>query len=171
MRRWISRRYALVVGCCCKCSERICRNVAWAHTNVSRCGIKWRVSIGITRWLECGWRHGSTINTRSERLCEDSLIATPSLWRGIRRLLRLGWTSFALCSSANTNSTGANATGSLETKRWTGERCRVDGRHPNSGLVDLEKICYQGVEVDVSIGKVVECKLLPIPSAQSARVL
>lgn len=52
-----------------------------------------------------------------------------------------------------------------EWQRWiSGDKtCRIDGRHPNSRLVDLEKIRDERVEVDVRVGKVVEGKLLPIP--------
>lgn len=38
------------------------------------------------------------------------------------------------------NGTGTNATRRLQTKRRAGERCRVDGRHPDARLVDLEEV-------------------------------
>ena len=57
------------------------------------------------------------------------------------------------------NSTRARKTGCG--RRDEGRR--VDSRHPDSGFVDLEKIGYQRIKVDVRIGKVVECEFLPIP--------
>lgn len=44
------------------------------------------------------------------------------------------------------------------------ERCRIDSRHPNSGLVDLEQIGYQRVEVDIGVRKVIKGQFLPIPT-------
>lgn len=54
----------------------------------------------------------------------------------------------------------------LKTKAWTGEGGRVDGRHPDSGLVDFEEVGDKGVEVDVGVGEVVEGQLFPVPEAR-----
>lgn len=40
----------------------------------------------------------------------------------------------------------------------------VDRGHPDSGLVDLEQIGDQGVEVDVGVREVVEGEFLPVPA-------
>ena len=48
------------------------------------------------------------------------------------------------------------------------ERGGVDGRHPDSGLVDLEQVCDQRVEVDVRVREVVEGEFLPVPVTVSS---
>jgi hypothetical protein len=53
----------------------------------------------------------------------------------------------------------------LKAKRRACERRRINCRHPNPSLVDLEQICDERVEVDISIGKVVESELFPIPTS------
>lgn len=50
-----------------------------------------------------------------------------------------------------------------EGSSWCLERGRVDGRHPNSGFINLEEVRDKVVEVDVAVGKVVEGELLAIP--------
>ena len=57
-----------------------------------------------------------------------------------------------------------HSTGSLKASRgWCHERGGVDGGHPNSGLVDLEQVGNQRVEIDVGISKIVKRELLPVP--------
>ena len=51
----------------------------------------------------------------------------------------------------------------IERGRRCDERGRVDCRHPDSRLVNLEQVSDQGVEVDVGVGKVEKCELLPVP--------
>lgn len=46
---------------------------------------------------------------------------------------------------------------------WRDERCRIDRRHPDSGLVYLEQVGHKGIEVDVGVGEIVEGELLPVP--------
>lgn len=41
--------------------------------------------------------------------------------------------------------------------RDIGERCWVDGGHPDTGLVDLEELCNERVEVDVCVSKIIKC--------------
>lgn len=66
-------------------------------------------------------------------------------------------------ATTDTDRTRPDATRRLDPKGRTGKRGWIDGRHPDSRLVDLEKVCDQGVEIDVRVGKVVERKLLPVP--------
>ena len=69
-------------------------------------------------------------------------------------------------STADPNSARTNSTWRLQTEGWVGERSRVDGRHPDARLVNLEEIGDQGVEVDVRIGKVVKRQFLPVPASR-----
>ena len=69
----------------------------------------------------------------------------------------------AIDLSVIANSAWSNTARGLETKTWAGERGRVDCGHPDSGLVDLEEVGNEGVEVDVGVGEVVEGQLLPVP--------
>ncbi len=48
--------------------------------------------------------------------------------------------------------------------RDVGERCRVDGRHPDACLVDLEELGDERIEVDVCVSKVIKGQFLPIPT-------
>lgn len=92
-------------------------------------------------------------------------------WQSTHVLVRIrsswGGRLIALASSASGTITALRHLGEL---RETAEgRCRgderrwVDGRHPDPGLVDLEEVGDQGVEVDVGVGKVVESKFFPVP--------
>lgn len=65
---------------------------------------------------------------------------------------------------ADTDSTGSNTTRSLQTKGGACKGGGIDRGHPDSGLVDLEQICYQGVEIDVRISEIIEGQLLPVPN-------
>lgn len=69
----------------------------------------------------------------------------------------------AIDLSVIANSAWSNTARGLEPEAWAGERGRVDCGHPDSGLVDLEKVGNEGVEVDVGVGEVVEGQLLPVP--------
>lgn len=46
------------------------------------------------------------------------------------------------------------------------KRCRIDRRHPDSGLVDLKEVRHQRIEIDIRIGKIVEGEFLPVPLAK-----
>ena len=60
-------------------------------------------------------------------------------------------------------------TRTLDTGGWRrDERGRIDGRHPDPGLVDFEQIRHQGIEIDIRVGEVVECQFLPVPICKSA---
>ena len=158
--------HALIV---CRCWE----SAKWVHGNeaagrdsdVAGSGGEWRIAVCVPRGLESGGWHGSPLNARCEWLCKDSLVATSSLWNAIGRLFSWLRASVALSRSAYTHSSRSDATGSLKAERRACERGRINRRHPNPSLVDLEQICDKGVEVDISIGKVVESELLPIPTS------
>lgn len=44
-----------------------------------------------------------------------------------------------------------------------GEGSWVHGRHPDTSLVNLEKVGDQRIEVNIRVGKVVKGELFPIP--------
>jgi len=167
MRRGESRRQStLVISSRGVASIRIdhARDIAiLRETNVSRSSCEWRVSIGVCRRLECIWWHGLSVKGGREWLSKGSLISTTGCSRRDIRLLLGWWASLTLCGSADSNRARTDAAGSLETERRAGEGSRVNGGHPDSRLVDFEEICNERVEVDVSIGEVVESELLPVP--------
>ena len=43
------------------------------------------------------------------------------------------------------------------------KRRRVDGGHPNSSFVNLEKVGNEGIEVNIGVSKVIESEFLPVP--------
>lgn len=68
----------------------------------------------------------------------------------VRRILTVEWI--------------AHCTRALQASSWRcHEGSRVNCGHPDSGLVDLEQVRDQRIEVDVRVREVVEGKLLPVP--------
>lgn len=65
--------------------------------------------------------------------------------------------------TADTNSTWSDAARGLEAKGWTGKGGGIYSGHPNPGLVHLEEISNERIEVNVSVGEIVEGELLPVP--------
>ena len=59
--------------------------------------------------------------------------------------------------------TGSEAGRQLQACNRRRERGRIDSRHPDASLVDFEQIRYQGIEIDVRVGEVVEGQFLPVP--------
>jgi len=57
----------------------------------------------------------------------------------------------------------------LTNASFVGERGRVDSRHPDTSLVNLEQISDKIIEVDIGIGVVVECELVQVPKTVSIR--
>ena len=58
------------------------------------------------------------------------------------------------------------AVGLRASGRWRHKRGRVDGRHPDSRLIDLEQVRHERIKIDVRIRKVVKSKFLPVPICQ-----
>ncbi len=78
--------------------------------------------------------------------------------------LGVGGCAAAGVHGAGPDGSGANAAGGLQqAERLARERGRVDGRHPDARLVDLEQVRDERVEVDVRVGEVVEGQFLPVP--------
>ncbi len=57
----------------------------------------------------------------------------------------------------------SNSAWRLDSEAWAGERSWIDGGHPDSCFIDLEKISDERIEVDVGVGEIVESKLFPVP--------
>lgn len=71
-----------------------------------------------------------------------------------------------LLASAVTFVTRRRAVERLNPQRSRGslERSGIDGRHPDSGLVDLEKVGDKVIKVDVVVGEVIEGEFLAVPA-------
>ena len=72
--------------------------------------------------------------------------------------------------TTKTKSARAHGPGRWQTRRGAGKGGRVDGRHPDPSLIDLEQIRDERVEVDIRIREVVEGQLLPVTVAGSRMV-
>lgn len=120
---------------------------------------EWRIAICIDRGLER--RLVTTFGSRRKGLGIDIWVGS-SRRHAERSLLSL-WSPFDLWNSGS-HSAWTNATRGLKTQRRASKRRRVDGRHPNPGLVDFEQVGDQGIKVNVSVSEIVERQLLPIPT-------
>lgn len=111
----------------------------WA-SNVPEC------SVGVVSVAGC--RIGRSGNGRAvrgiwarkgrRRTTSPSLAGCGKGCRGLLLGIRAAFSRGSPTTSPN--GTGTNATRRLQTKRRAGERCRVNGRHPDARLVDLEEI-------------------------------
>lgn len=123
------------------------------------------VVVGVA-WL----REGHSNSIANERWGKRSLEAASSRSRtgeaGLLFLLVLSSLGGRSSTSAHADSSRSNTARSLQTHGRAGEGSRVDGRHPDSGLVDLEEVGDKRIEVDVCVSEIVECQLLPIPTHQ-----
>ena len=100
--------------------------------------------------------HGARLRRRHERMA----VSMERRGTAVERILLLA--VWALAAKGGTGRSDGTHRG--EPERQTGERGRIDGRHPDAGLVDLEELGDERVEVDVRVGKVVEGQLLPVPA-------
>jgi hypothetical protein len=157
-------RQALIVRRSLESTKGVHGNeAAGRDSNVARgCG-EGGISVSIACGLESWWWHCTPIQGRGERLREDTLVTTSCLRNSIRRLFSWLRTSLALRCPAYTYRTWADTAGCLEAEGWTGKGGRINGRHPDSGLVNFEQVGNEGVEIDIGVGEVVECELLPVP--------